>query len=212
MTIQLSLTAAELAFMLGAQDPQLTSPAWRLLGLQAEGAPAVRAAGLASLLVRGLAVTDRDQVQLAPDAGAVLDGLASPRVWAEIGVVSGEQQDGSLLFESAAARYLIAPRAHQTFLVTGLDREVPLAEPLLTIVQSFLERQRPAVTTVIVQTAGSAAAGTGSRAFVLAIGAGGEWSWGTGPAPEQLQQGLSKSEAVDHFERELAAFLAGARS
>jgi hypothetical protein len=204
---RLTVTAAELAFMLTAQDPPRRSPAWRMLGLTpAERAPVALSAGLGSLLVRGLAAAS-DQVQLAPDAGAVADGLGTPRIWAQLGLVSDTVQDGTLLFESASARFLVAPRAHRCFEVIGLDPARPLTELLLHVVQTFLEQYRPAVTSIIVTTTGSVAAGLGERSFILAIGPDGAWSWGVDPTPDVVEQDLTRAEAVERFERELVAFL-----
>ena len=205
---RLNVTVAELAFMLTVPNQPRRSPAGRMLGLTEDERGAVsRSAGLSSLLVRGLAAERGDRVQLAPDAAAVADGLGAPLIWAQLGLVGPDLQDGALLFESASTRFLLTPRAHRCFQAIGLDRTRPLAEPLLHIVRTFLEQQRPAVASIIVTTAQSVADGRGERSFILAVGLDGAWGWGVDPTPEVVEQDLTEAEAAQRFERELASFV-----
>jgi hypothetical protein len=208
MSSQLTVTAAELAFMLTARDPEHRSPAWRLLNLtEEECAAPVVATGLSSLVARGLAVASDEQFLLAPDAGAVAQGIGAPRLWAQLGLVSDQVRDGSLLFEEGTTRFLLGPRRQRCFEVIGLDRAAPLEDVVLLTVQSFREQHRPAVATVLVETVESDAAGVGSRSFSLGVSQVGAWNWATGPEQEEVLADITKAEAIGHFQRACASFV-----
>jgi hypothetical protein len=193
MTDQIGLTAAELSFALTALELDPDEPAWRLLGLtDEERSPAVISAGFGSLLIRGLAVTKRGQFTLAPAVAAVVEGLVAPKFWAEIGVIAPDTADGSLLFETGAVRFLIAPRAHRCFDVVGLNRSADLRTILLPLIQGFLERHQPAAASILIEK-------SGSHAFTLAVDETGQWLWGADPRPGDVLASVTKAEAFDAF-------------
>jgi hypothetical protein len=115
MTERISLTAAEIAFLLTAGGPNVASPAAELLGLtDADRTDVVLAAGLGSLLLRHLATpVDDQQVELGSSLIFVAQGLAYPQVCVQVGLVADDFADGAVLFESGTTRYLLAPRSYR---------------------------------------------------------------------------------------------------
>ena len=128
MTDRISLTAAELAFLLSVSGTS-GSPAPDLLGFtDADRAEPVIAAGLGSLLLRHLVAPGTgQQVELAPELVAITEGLARPRVCVQVGLVADQTADGALMFESGIVRFLLAPRAYRCFDVTGARSQAALA-------------------------------------------------------------------------------------
>jgi hypothetical protein len=162
MTDRISLTAAELAFLLSVRAaaadatpadaaPADAAPAGPptagLLGFGAEDrTDALLGAGLGSLLLRHLAAPTADQrVELAPAIAAVADGLGHPRLCVKVALVADQLTDGALYFESGAVRFLLAPRAYRCFDVTGVDPALDRRDVLVRLAGSFLERYRPGV-------------------------------------------------------------------
>jgi len=142
---RISLTAAELAFLLSVADGAADSPAPGLLGFtEADRATSVIAAGLGSLLLRHLAAPEAgQQVELAPVVAAVAEGLARPEVCMQMGLLAGGLADGALLFEAGPIRFTLAPRAYRCFDVTELAPAQDRRDALLPLAHGFLVRYGP---------------------------------------------------------------------
>ena len=147
-TGQLSMTAAELSFLLASGGQPGEAP--RLLGLtDADRADAVLGAGLGSLLLRHLAApVEGQKLELAPAVAAVAAGLHHPRAFVQVGLTARDHADGSLLFEAEMTRFLVAVRAYHCYDITPIGTDVDVREPLLAIADRFLHRHRPAVATL----------------------------------------------------------------
>lgn len=202
MTDSISLTSAELAFLLSVSGTT-GSPAYDLLGFtEADRAEPVIAAGLGSLLLRHLAAPAAPgagtQVELAPELVAVTEGLARPRVCVQVGLVADQSADGALMFESGLVRFLLAPRAYRCFDVTGVDPAVDRREPLFDLAGPFLEIHRPAVASFTIHSSHA------STVWVtVSSGPDGRWSLVRGSDPDAAQTGLGADEAIDRLRTEL---------
>ena len=243
MTPAIVLTAAELAFLLASDaDPAETVDTVDTVDTvesadQADSAEAagdqlrtrlgitpdeqttvVLEAGLASLLVRGLADVDQHQVLLNPVVAGVAESLCEPQLWAQLSLAADGLGDTCLLVQTASARFLVAPRAHRCFEIAGLDPDQPYAQPLLTIARGFLETYPPAMASLIVQTADLAAATEPPRSFILAVDSNGQWSLGIesgepgDPEPDEILDRLSADDAVERLRSALANLLADRES
>ena len=203
MTDRISLTSAELAFLLSVSGTT-GSPAPDLLGFtDADRTDQVIAAGLGSLLLRHLvAPGSGQQVELAPELVAVTEGLARPRICVQVGLVADQTADGALLFESGIVRFLLAPRAYRCFDVTGVDPAVDRRDPLLDLARPFLESHRPGVASF---TAHSAQV---QNAWVtVSSNPDGRWSFVSGADPDAALSDLTGDAAMDHVRIELGALL-----
>jgi hypothetical protein len=203
MTDSISLTSAELAFLLSVSGTT-GSPAPDLLGFtDADRTDPVIAAGLGSLLLRHLAVPGTgQQVELAPELVAVTEGLARPRVCVQVGLVADQTADGALLFESGVVRFLLAPRAYRCFDVTGVDPAVDRRDPLLDLARPFLDKHRPAVASFTVHSAQIQ-----NGWVTMSSGADGRWSFVPGSDPDAALSGLAADEAMQRVRTELGGLL-----
>lgn len=174
-TEQLSMTAAELSFLLASGDRPSDAP--RLLGLtEADRTDAVLSAGLGSLLLRHLAApVDGQKLELAPAVAAVAAGLHRPRAYVQVGLTAEDHADGALLFEAGMTRFLVAARAYRCYDITPIAAEVDVREPLLAVADRFLHRYRPAVATFNASTAQAVARGEQPARATLASATDGTW-------------------------------------
>ncbi len=203
MTDRISLTAAELAFLLSVSGNS-GSPAPDLLGFtDADRAEPVIAAGLGSLLLRHLVAPGTgQQVQLAPELVAITEGLARPRICVQVGLVADQTADGALMFESGIVRFLLAPRAYRCFDVTGVDPAVDRREPLLQLARPFLDAHRPAVASF---TAHSAQV---QNAWVtVSVESDDRWSFVSGNDPDAGRSTLTADEAMERVREALGDLL-----
>jgi hypothetical protein len=203
MTDRISLTAAELAFLLSVSGTS-GSPAPDLLGFtDADRTEPVIAAGLGSLLLRHLVAPGQgQQVELAPELVAITEGLARPRICVQVGLVADQTADGALLFESGIVRFLLAPRAYRCFDVTGVDPAVDRREPLLQLARPFLDAHRPAVASF---TAHSAQV---QNAWVtVSVEADDRWSFVSGSEPDSGRSTLTADEAMERVREALGDLL-----
>jgi hypothetical protein len=156
MTSTISLTAAEVALLLreaGAEG----APVSAVLGISdEEHGETVTAAALSSLLLRGLAVTIGGRLRFGDALAAVAEGLADPLYWVEIGLVAWDTANGAVLVEGPGERFLVTPRGHRCFDLTGIDRAVPVEDPVAEVVRSFLTRFQPASASLRVTVPGLA--------------------------------------------------------
>jgi len=249
MTPAIVLTAAELAFLLASgADPadavdtlntlntlDTVETAESAAGDQLrtrlgitpdEQTTVVLEAGLASLLVRGLADIDQHadqqvyqhQVLLNPVVAGVAESLCEPQLWAQLSLAADGLADTCLLVQTASARFLVAPRAHRCFEIAGLDPDQPYAQPLLTIARGFLETYPPAMASLIVQTADRAGIAEPPQSFVLAVDANRQWSLGIesgepgDPESDEIVDRLTADEAFERLRSALASLQADRES
>ncbi|MDG6103387.1 hypothetical protein Daura_36180 [Dactylosporangium aurantiacum] len=174
-TEHLSMTAAELSFLLASGGPAGEAP--RLLGLtDADRADAVLSAGLGSLLLRHLAApVDGQKLEMAPAVAAVAAGLHHPRAFIQVALTAEDHADGALLFEAEMTRFLVAARAYRCYDITPIGADVDVREPLLAVADRFLHRHRPAVATFNASTAQDVARGTTPARATLASSTDGSW-------------------------------------
>jgi hypothetical protein len=175
-TEQLSLTAAELSFLL-ASGGERVGETPRLLGLtDADRGDAVLSAGLGSLLLRHLAApVDGSRLELAPAVAAVAAGLHRPRGFVQVGLTAEDHADGAVLIDAERIRILVAGRAYRCYDITPVAPDVDVREPLLAIADRFLHRHRPAVATFNASDAADFARGISPVRVTLSTSAGGEW-------------------------------------
>jgi hypothetical protein len=203
VTDSISLTSAELAFLLSVSGTTGT-PAYELLGFtDADRAEPVIAAGLGSLLLRHLAAPGAGtQVELAPELVAVTEGLARPRVCVQVGLVAEQLADGALMFESGLVRFMLAPRAYRCFDVTGVDPAVDRRDPLLELARPFLEAHTPAVASFTVHSAHASTVW-----LTVSSGPRGQWSFVPGSDPDSALSDLDADEAMERVRVELGGVL-----
>jgi hypothetical protein len=199
MTDRISLTAAELAFLLSVSDAEASSPVHRLLGFTAaDRTDAVVAAGLGSLLLRHLAAPAAgQQVELAPAVTAVAEGLSRPQVCVQVGLIADKLADGALLFEAGRVRFIMAPRAYHCYDVTGIDPTVDRRDPLIVLARAFLEQYRPAVATFTVLGADP------RYGWATVAAEEGSWTFAAGHDDGTGIWGLTAEEALTHLHDEL---------
>jgi hypothetical protein len=169
MTDRISLTAAEAAFLIASRGADASSPVSRVLGLtDADFDEQVRASGLASLVLRRLAVPVADrQVRLAPPVLATAEALTEYRTVVQIALVAAEGVESSIVVDAPHVRLVAAPRPHRCVEVTGLDRDADLRQILARVAEAFLSRYKPAVATFSAVPAGVSAS--------LAVDRDGRW-------------------------------------
>lgn len=165
MTDRLSLTTAEIEYVLSVADPDGTSPARRLLarlgvapGGEAVDDPAATQpsqdlldAGAGSLALRGYIIPGTP-ITLSPAVSAVAQALAHPRAAVEIGLVADDAADGALFIDAGVNRLVVAPRAFRCFEITSLETSDPLASQLGNIAEAFLAQHQPGVAAVVAHT------------------------------------------------------------
>jgi len=174
-TEQLSMTAAELSFLLASGDRPGEAP--RLLGLtDADRADAVLSAGLGSLLLRHLAApVEGSRLELAPAVAAVAAGLHRLRAFVQIGLTADDHADGALLFDAERIRFLVGARAYRCYDITPIGADVDVREPLLAVADRFLHRHRPAFATFSASSAAGFARGVQPARATLASSVDGTW-------------------------------------
>jgi hypothetical protein len=178
MVDHISLTAAEIAFLMSTRST-VAPPLAATLGLnEADFTDAVYSAGLGSLLLRQLAIPlQTNEVDLAAPLAAIAEALTSPLTLVQISLVANEGAEGSILVESAPVRFLIAPRLFRCYDLSGLDQAVDVREPLVEIADAFLRQYQPAVATFAIATpAGPVGAAS------IAVGEDGTWQTASGQA------------------------------
>ncbi|MEV6925288.1 hypothetical protein AB0M46_12405 [Dactylosporangium sp. NPDC051485] len=174
-TDQLSLTAAELSFLLASGDRQGQTP--RLLGLgDADRTDAVLSAGLGSLLLRHLAApVDGSRLEMAPAVAAVAAGLHRPRGFVQLGLTADDHADGALLIAAERIRVLVAGRAYRCYDVTPLAPEADPRDALLAVADKFLHRHRPAIATFAASSAADFERGLQPGRATLSSSPDGTW-------------------------------------
>jgi hypothetical protein len=204
MTDRISLTAAELAFLLSVPGTG-GSPTPTLLGFTAaDRTEPVVAAGLGSLLLRHLVAPGAaQQVELSPPLVRLATGLASPQVCIQVSLVADQRADGALLFESEAVRFLLAPRAFRCFDVTGVDPAADRRDALLLIAYDFLDRHRPGIASFNVWSADPR-----TTWATVTVDGDDRWTFAAGRESEVSVAGLSADEAYARLYVELGALTA----
>ncbi|GIH09448.1 hypothetical protein Rhe02_75150 [Rhizocola hellebori] len=208
---QVVLTAAELSYLIASSPSttQLGSRAAEVVGLTSdERHEASVSAGFSSLIARGLAISDGNQVTLAPSTSAVSDALSQSQVNIQIGLVAAERADGAILFKSERVRLLLSPRRHRCFDLVGLDPRGDLPGQLLAITRDFLGRYRPGVVTIVVDTAGRGTPSDLGWTTVAADTDAQSWSVVFGREPSDIDRGVGEEQAVHRMRGRLQELLA----
>ncbi|WP_432971703.1 hypothetical protein [Dactylosporangium sp. CA-233914] len=174
-TEQLSMTAAELSFLLASGDRQGQTP--RLLGLgDADRTDAVLSAGVGSLLLRHLAApVEGSRLELAPAVAAVAAGLHRPRGFVQVGLTAEDHTDGALLLDAGHIRLLVAARAYRCYDITPIPADADLRDPLLAVADKFLHRHRPALATFTASSTADFERGVQPARATLSSSAEGTW-------------------------------------
>ncbi|WP_238011945.1 hypothetical protein KZZ52_37825 [Dactylosporangium sp. AC04546] len=174
-TEQLSMTAAELSFLLASGDRP--AEATRLLGLtEADRTDAVLSAGLGSLLLRHLAApVEGSRLDLSPAVAAIAAALHRPRAFVQVGLTADDLADGALLFDAGSVRFMVGARAYRCYDITPLPAEADARESLLAVADRFLHRHRPATATFNASSAADFARGAQPARVTLSSSAGGTW-------------------------------------
>ncbi|MER7007047.1 hypothetical protein ABT297_28965 [Dactylosporangium sp. NPDC000555] len=195
-TEQLSMTAAELSFLLASGDRPGETP--RLLGLtDADRTDAVLSAGVGSLLLRHLAVpVDGNRLELAPAVAAVAAGLHRPRGFVQVGLTADDHADGALLLDAERIRVLVAARAYRCYDVSPLAPGADAREPLLAVADRFLHRHRPALATFTASPAADFALGAQPARATLSSSADGTWRVVTSDGTETTAEDFDAAAAV----------------
>lgn len=179
-------TFAELEFLLGDQ------PNWsqgrELLGLNPEAAEGVRMAGAASLLVRGLAQVNGDDIVVDPAVMAPAAVLVSGGTVFGLALSRDEQLALSTLIVSRdpAGRVLVSPDQPGVFEIRPMTLEV---DPLVLLTEISLG----------VVGDGGAIAIAHADTVVQVQHQDGEWSWRTGE--DQPMLAASESEIREQIAR-----------
>jgi hypothetical protein len=205
-TEQLSMTAAELSFLLASGDRPGQTP--RLLGLtDADRTDAVLSAGLGSLLLRHLAApVDGSRLEMAPAVAAVAAGLRRPRGFVQVGLTADDHADGALLLDSEWIRVLVAARAYRCYDVTPIAPDADAREPLLAVADRFLHRHRPAVATFAASSAADFERGVQPARSTLSSSADGTWLVVTRDGTQTTAEDFDAAASV--MRDELAGMLA----
>ena len=203
MVDRITLTAAEVAFLMSTRAA-VRPPLAAALGLtDADFTDAVCGAGLGSLLLRQLATPlQANHVDLAPPLAAVAEGLTNPVALVQIGLVANEGADGSILVDASPVRFLIAPRMFRCFDISGIDLTLDVREPLLQIADAFLRRYQPGVATFTVSTpAGDAGAAS------IAVTEDGSWQFLTGTGADEAVPEPTPVAGLDEAREQLRGAL-----
>ena len=129
MSEVLTLTFAEIEFFLRTRPVQQDGLRERLR--LADGGAAVAAAGVASLVARGLCTVEGSEVRPTPQAMIVIQGLTEAHTMTEaVGWIEGRTIVMHLL-TAAGIRLAIFPSAYGQFRTELLDPAEPLADPVV---------------------------------------------------------------------------------
>src|SRR5262245_40205629 len=133
------LTFAELAVLL--KDASAARERLHLREWDADS-PVV-AAGVASLVVRGL-VRENDSVFMPSDElTSIFDVVTTAVDWIEVGVARTEGGGGVQIFNAAAGRTQIRSQPFGTFVFTQMDPSIALEAAVAELVQTFLQMDEP---------------------------------------------------------------------
>jgi hypothetical protein len=195
-TDQLSMTAAELSFLLASGERAGETP--RLLGLtDADRTDAVLSAGLGSLLLRHLAApVDGARLEMAPAVAAVAAGLHHPRGFVQVELGAEDHADTALLIHGERSRVLVAARAYRCYDITPITADADAREPLLAVADKFLHRHRPAVATFTASSAADVARGAEPSRATLSSSADGSWRVVTRDGAETSAEDFDAAAAV----------------
>ncbi|MEV8515317.1 hypothetical protein [Dactylosporangium sp. NPDC051484] len=211
-TEQLSMTAAELSFLLASGGWPGETP--RLLGLtDADRTDAVLSAGVGSLLLRHLAApVDGSRLELAPAVAAVAAGLHRPRGFVQVGLTAEDHADGALLLDAERIRVLVAARAYRCYDISPIAPGADACEPLLAIADRFLHRHRPALATFTASPMADFARGVQPARATLSASADGTWRVVTRDGTETTAEDFDAAAAVMRDELGRMLSMAPARS
>ncbi|MFB9183480.1 hypothetical protein ACFFX1_35580 [Dactylosporangium sucinum] len=195
-TEQLSMTAAELSFLLASGDRP--GEASRLLGLtDADRTDAVLSAGLGSLLLRHLAApVEGSRLELSPAVAAIAAALHRPRAFVQVGLTADDHADGALLFDAGGIRFMVGARTYRRYDITPVAADADVRDSLLAVADRFLHRHRPATATFNAATAADFARGAQPARATLASSADGSWQVVGVDGTESTAAGFDAAAAI----------------
>jgi hypothetical protein len=144
------LTFAEIGFLLRSNPPRYVGVRERLL--LEEPTDAVVAAGLSSLMARGLCARNGDEVAPGPEIVAISAGLSRARVAVRAAGRIGERTVLAHVFSGDEMVVALSPAEFGQFGVELLDRNVDLAEQVTRFVDACVVEG--AESAVVVDAAG----------------------------------------------------------
>lgn len=134
---------AEVRYLLTLHDNENAAMAARSLGLDgvAPDAEWVGAAGISSLLARGLVVADRDRAVSRGEAALLEVLFSTGRRWSGVGLRDGDDGEGDMLvvIEGPGAVALLQPRPFGTWFVSLSADPANVADPSELVAASILE-------------------------------------------------------------------------
>lgn len=129
-----TLTFAELTFLLSELPETRQRIHLNNLGSETE----IRAAGLASLIARGLATVDGDSASPVPELARMIEVVSWPKHWVDIAVARGDLASGIVLSEREKVQVAVTRQPFGTWELGDVGEAGPLAEVTAKVVQSFL--------------------------------------------------------------------------
>ncbi|MDF2846408.1 MAG: hypothetical protein K0R97_390 [Oerskovia sp.] len=180
----IELTSHELLVLLSLNDGPAASATRRELRLQElpEGSP-VMAAGVSTLLVRGLATVDGELLQPTGNVLPLTRILTTAEQWVEAATISGGRSNAALLVGALMGAVVIEPRPFGVWHVRPLRLGTDLVQSAATLVRTAFEAAdgaRPFGGTI--KTVDATAATTSN----VRIGEDGVWELAAGPVGSAL--------------------------
>jgi hypothetical protein len=172
----LTLTFAEIEFVLAARPQQAAEVRRDLRIDQAQSDPALVRAGLASLLVRGLCepaetpVEGAPNVKPGPEITAVAAALSTSRRHTVAAGWCGPRAEVMHVYSGGDVRLALFPYQYGRFAVTALDPAEPMSGPLSRFLDAHLADDLESV--LIVRST----AGEETVSMAVAVDAAGSWS------------------------------------
>jgi hypothetical protein len=134
----LTLTFAEVAYLAAGVEEQNAARGYKLLRLnESVLKDAIRSAGLASLMVRGLAVVSEDDVTLAPVVAAVVETLFGDGPTMSVAVAARDHVESMEIIDGPN-RFMARPVAMLLFEFTVLDPQVSRAQIAVDVLERSL--------------------------------------------------------------------------
>ena len=133
--------AAEIAYLLSRYEPAAVARAAALLQLDlTQAGQPILAAGASSLLARGFAHLDGDEVVLDGAAAVLAYTFVAGTHWTEIGLMASRQEttDGAVMIQAPEAVVMLQPRALGTWFVLVKDPRVSSGRAVRRLAEAFL--------------------------------------------------------------------------
>jgi hypothetical protein len=133
--------SAEIAYLLSRYEPAAVARAAALLqiDLTRAGQP-VFASGASSLLARGFAHVEGDEVVLDGAAAVLAYAFVAGTHWTEIGLMASREEtaDGAVMIQAPQAVAMLQPRALGTWFLLLKDPQVSSVQAVRILAEAFL--------------------------------------------------------------------------